>query len=83
VSALAGFTVTSAAAVRIVNASAASTSKITAFGGLVYLGADNTVTAATGVVLDPAGEKLQFTGAGEIWAIAKDTTTAVRVLSWA
>ncbi len=74
-SALTNFSVTTAAAVRVVNASSGNTfAKVSALGTEVYLGADNTVTVATGVPLPKAGETFQFTAAAEVWAIAKDAT---------
>jgi hypothetical protein len=83
VSTLATYSVTSGAAVKIVDSGSGNVfAKVSALGTAIYLGADNTVTVATGVPLDPRGELFQFTADHEIWAIAKSDTASVRVLSW-
>lgn len=80
--ALAQFTVGTAAAVRIVNAGGAGKFRVSALGAALYVGADNTVTVATGVPMNKSGELFELGAAGDIWAIAKDETVIVRVLSW-
>jgi hypothetical protein len=82
VSTLTNVTVTTSAAIKIVDSGAAGFFKVSALGEAVYLGADNTVTVATGVPLQSEGQTFQFTADHEIWAIAKDRTVNVRVLSW-